>query len=600
MTCEVMEPPDENIGQMAGNYLLKQSLGRGAMGTVYLAEHPRIKRRVAVKVLARHLAIQPEMAQRFENEAEAASVLQHRSIIEIFDFGKLADGTPYIAMELLEGEELKQSLRRRKRLTPAEVLPYLEPICAALQVAHDRGVVHRDLKPENIFVLKGDELAIKLLDFGIAKMLESDEGTAMTSTGMVLGSPVFLAPEQAAGEHEKIGPATDIYSLGVILYLMLAGAPPFLARSSGMLIAMHIKDTPPPLASRSPEVPAEVAAVVHRCLEKEPARRPASATEVLRLFAQAVERAALPEQAAAEPTTPVKEPAARLMRKTRVEPAVLAPADAMADPAQETRVEPAALAPSDAMADPAQEAEEEVIPLEELLPAAHGPQSLDDGLTAVDATVLPPDDGLDMIPTVIAEESTPAAPALDMCATVPLEASLPAEQAQEPPVEAPPAAAAMSREEKPAAGAPGQPPGRGRRIKLMAGGVLLLAAGALALVFTAGGEGDGGQPARQTSSPAPRPPPPPAPASDLAIGVAPDREIPVKPDQEIPVKPDLGIGVEPDLGVDARPDLVVDVGPDQAARLLRKKPERTGRRKRRTKGGGAGKKKKLGEGIVNF
>ena len=276
-------------GEKVGNYVIKSLIGRGGMGAVYLAEHPRIKRKVAIKVLASHLAVQEDMARRFETEAQAMARLLHPNIIEIYDFGSMENGTPYYAMELLKGRELRQVMRDTEDMTEPQVLPYLEQICTALQVAHDHSVVHRDLKPENIFVLEGEPLRLKILDFGIAKMLESMEALALTATGMILGSPVFAAPEQVAGDHEAISVRTDLYSLGVILYWMLCGAPPFSSNSSGMLIAMHIKDPPPPLREKNPRVLEPVARVIHRCLEKDPGDRPASATELLEAYKEALE-----------------------------------------------------------------------------------------------------------------------------------------------------------------------------------------------------------------------------------------------------------------------------------------------------------------------
>ena len=271
------------IGEKVGNYVIKSLLGRGGMASVFLAEHPRIGRQVAVKVLAPHLTLQPEMPTRFEREARAAARLRHPNIIEIIDFGNLDDGSPYYTMELLVGRELRQLAREKKRWTAWEALPYLKQICAALQVAHEARMVHRDLKPENIFVLDEEPMRLKILDFGIAKLLESDDAL-QTATGTLLGSPYFAAPEQAAGQVDAVCPQSDIYSLGVILYWMLCGKPPFMGKAQGMLIAQHIKEEPPPLLTRNPAVPVDVAALVHGCLQKDPRERPATAREVARRF----------------------------------------------------------------------------------------------------------------------------------------------------------------------------------------------------------------------------------------------------------------------------------------------------------------------------
>jgi serine/threonine protein kinase len=148
-------------------------------------------------------------------------------------------------------------------------------------------LVHRDLKPENIVVLRQQPLSLKILDFGIAKLLDPNDWVQLTVTGMVVGTPMFIAPEQAKGDKEQIGPRTDIYSMGVMLYMMLAGEPPFVDEALGLLLARHIKDPPPPLLERRPELPAAVAQVVHRCLEKDPQQRFGSARELSEAYMQA-------------------------------------------------------------------------------------------------------------------------------------------------------------------------------------------------------------------------------------------------------------------------------------------------------------------------
>lgn len=264
-------------------------LGSGGMGAVYLAKHPEIGRRVAIKVLPMTLAQQSRIVERFLTEARAVVKIEHRNLIDIYDFGRTDDGQLYYVMEVLRGCELTSVMAQQGTMSPAEILPYLEQICAGLQAAHDGGVVHRDLKPENIFVLEGDKLFIKLLDFGIAKLLEPEErGATLTATGMVLGTPVYIAPEQAAGQKDKISARTDIYSLGVILFYMLAGKPPFTADSVPQLLVMHIQEPPPPLQSVVPAVPPGVARVVDQCLNKDPAERPPSAVALLDEFQRAL------------------------------------------------------------------------------------------------------------------------------------------------------------------------------------------------------------------------------------------------------------------------------------------------------------------------
>ena len=277
---------DELVGRKVGNYELKKLLGRGGMGLVYLAEHPRIGRKVAVKVMSSAFSQLPHAAERFEAEAKLITRVCHPNIIEIYDFGSLDDGSLYYVMELLSGRELAEVLREHGRLGARQAVPYVEQICAGLQAAHDLGVVHRDLKPENIFVLDGEPLVVKILDFGIAKLLEDggEGGGGLTKTGMVMGTPLYIAPEQAAGEPHRISALTDVYSLGAVLYRVLGGVTPFVDSAPGRLIASHITKEPPPLSEHEPGVPAGVAELVHRCLSKEPEDRPGSAAEVAREY----------------------------------------------------------------------------------------------------------------------------------------------------------------------------------------------------------------------------------------------------------------------------------------------------------------------------
>lgn len=275
--------------QQFGDYLLLQLLGAGGMGSVYLARHVSSQQQVAIKVIAPHLAQSEHVAKRFEAEARAVIRIKHPNVIRIFDYGRLPDGTLYHVMEVLDGIELNELMGKNRRFSPAQALPYLRQICMGLQAAHDCSVVHRDLKPENIFVERGEPLSIKVLDFGIAKLLEPDEFLNLTATGVAIGTPMFIAPEQAMGAKEQICPQTDLYSLGVILYNMLCGHLPFRAEGIGALLAMHIEAPAPPL---SPDVPEPVARVVLKCLEKEPALRHTSATALATAFERAVRQSA--------------------------------------------------------------------------------------------------------------------------------------------------------------------------------------------------------------------------------------------------------------------------------------------------------------------
>ena len=303
---------DQMVGQTIGNYTISSLLGKGGMGTVYLAEHPRIGRKVAVKIMDAAFTRRPQAAERFEGEARLITRVAHPGVIEIYDYGSLEDGSLYYIMELLVGRELASVMVAEGKLSPEQVLPYLEQICAALQAAHDHGVIHRDLKPENIFVLGQEPMTLKILDFGIAKLLEEEGGGGLTHTGMVMGTPLYIAPEQAAGQPDRISPRTDIYSLGVILYAMLAGRTPFIENAVGLLISRHINDEPPALADLEPTVPEAVAGLVHRCMAKQPEDRPQSARSVVDAYRAAltggVEDPALSDtMAGAPPEAPIPE-----------------------------------------------------------------------------------------------------------------------------------------------------------------------------------------------------------------------------------------------------------------------------------------------------
>lgn len=327
---------DSRLGMQVGNYVIKKLLGEGGMGAVYLAEHPRIGRQVAIKILSSYIAAQPQVAQRFEAEAKLITRIEHPNIIEIFDFGSLEDGSLYYIMEVLKGRELAYVIRKNKKMTPAEAWPYVEQVCAALQAAHELGVIHRDLKPENIFVLDKEPLTIKILDFGIAKLLETAGGVSLTNTGMVMGTPLFIAPEQAAGEPDRISPRTDIYSLGVMLYWMLSSKLPFTGTAPGRVMAAHISEKPPPILEHEPALPQALAALVHRCLEKEPNDRPDSVQEVAAAFAQAME--ADESQAAPLVTRADEEasPATEECAATTIDPVVDIPANEEEEHHQET------------------------------------------------------------------------------------------------------------------------------------------------------------------------------------------------------------------------------------------------------------------------
>ncbi len=281
------------IGQSVGNYRVTRLLGEGGMGIVYLAEHPTLGRRAAVKVLHPDLVATQEMIQRLFNEARAANAIGHPGIIEVSDLGLLPSGTPYIVMEYLEGQSLGARIGAAGRLSLGGALDIADQAASALSAAHAKGIIHRDLKPDNLFLSPDPQAPgrerLKVLDFGIAKLAQRPASAAdvRTRTGAILGTPRYMSPEQCRDSRD-VDHRTDIYSLGVILYEMLAGAPPFVSSSWGEMAHMHIGVKPPDLRAAVPEVPPALERAVSRALEKEPDARFQSMADLRQALAEAV------------------------------------------------------------------------------------------------------------------------------------------------------------------------------------------------------------------------------------------------------------------------------------------------------------------------
>src|SRR3954447_4695883 len=265
------------IGEQFGNYRSLALLGEGGMGAVYLAEHPGIGRRVAVKVLHKNYTRDEHLLARFLNEARAANAIRHPNIIEILDSGMLADGTPFLVMELLEGDSLGTRLRQTGALTIPTAVDFAYQTASALGAAHAKGIVHRDLKPDNLFVIPdqhdpGRE-RIKVLDFGIAKLQQGSVADSVkTRTGTLMGTPIYMSPEQCRGTR-TVDHRSDIYSLGVIFYEMLVGQPPFVSEGFGDLVNMHLNVAPVSARSKRPEIPLALDALVMKMLSKNPEDR---------------------------------------------------------------------------------------------------------------------------------------------------------------------------------------------------------------------------------------------------------------------------------------------------------------------------------------
>jgi serine/threonine-protein kinase len=277
----------ERRAEQIGQYTLKQKLGQGGMGEVWLAEHALLKRPCAVKFIRPDLAAHPATAARFAREVQAVTGLTHANTVRVYDYGRADDGSFYYVMEYLDGPTLEQLVREAGPLPPGRAVYLLRQVCQALVEAHAAGLVHRDLKPGNVIVaaLGGQRDVAKLLDFGLVQDLSADAADRLTRTGTVLGTPAYMSPEQAAGES-ALDSRSDVYSLGATAFFALGGRPPFQGKSLGQLLAAHRSEPPPPLTEIRPDVPADLAVVVARCLAKEPRERFPSAADLDRALAQ--------------------------------------------------------------------------------------------------------------------------------------------------------------------------------------------------------------------------------------------------------------------------------------------------------------------------
>ncbi len=292
MTAASRRAPDETVlGAVIGAYRIIEVLNQGGMGAVYRAEHTLLGKRAAIKLLLPDLSQDAEMVHRFFNEAKAASAIQHPGIVEIFDFGYHDDGRAYLVMEFLDGESLGERLHARGRVPELEAAILTRAIAGALAAAHAKGIVHRDLKPDNIYLVPDPDMPtgerIKVLDFGIAKLADfgGGAGGSHTRTGALLGTPLYMAPEQARGAGE-VDARADLYALGCMLYEMLVGAPPFVAEGAGEIIALQLFGEVLPPRARVPALSAPIEAIALRLLEKEPDARYQTAAELVEALAR--------------------------------------------------------------------------------------------------------------------------------------------------------------------------------------------------------------------------------------------------------------------------------------------------------------------------
>ncbi len=259
------------IGQEVGNYRILKRLGCGGMGEVFLAEHPLIGETVALKVIHQDMNLNKELVARFVNEAKAVSTIGNDHIVDVHDFGTTPEGAHFFIMEYLEGETLAAALSngRLSLSDPSHVESCLHigaQVAAGLAAAHAHNIIHRDLKPDNIMLIHklGDPIFVKILDFGLAKMMEAEQ--PLTAMGVVLGTPEFMSPE--AAESKGIDGRSDIYSFGVLLFFMLTGRLPFESGSMGEIMVQHVCQAPPVPRSFNPAIPPAVEQIVLRCLAK--------------------------------------------------------------------------------------------------------------------------------------------------------------------------------------------------------------------------------------------------------------------------------------------------------------------------------------------
>lgn len=279
MSTEAVDPM---IGvAIAGRYVVREKIGAGGMGSVYVATQEPLGREVAVKVMLKELIADEVAVQRFHAEAQAVSRLNHPNIVTVFDFGALEDGTPFLVMEKLVGETLVSRLRRGP-LPFVEAAPVIAQVARALHAAHAKSIVHRDLKPENVMLTKTDanEVVVKVLDFGLAKMVGGERRTGLTASDVIMGTPGYMSPEQIHGF--QLDARSDIYALGVISWEMLTGRQLFSASSPVKILMRHLEELPPPPSSVVPEaqIPPAAEALIARMLEKSADRRPSTGEQV--------------------------------------------------------------------------------------------------------------------------------------------------------------------------------------------------------------------------------------------------------------------------------------------------------------------------------
>src|SRR5437868_6381524 len=276
------EPPLDLSGRTLGDTQVLRKLGQGGMGQVYLARQLSLKRDVALKLLRKDLAADPTALKRFQAEAEAVARISHPNIVQVYAVGE-HEGVRFMALEYVEGRNLSDFLAKKGPPDLPVALAVIRQVAAALQRASEAGIVHRDVKPENILVTRKAE--VKVTDFGLSRLVAGDQQPLnLTQSGVALGTPLYMAPEQVQGK--PIDHRTDVYSLGVTCYHLLAGQPPFGGATAFEVAMKHVHEHPPPLAAVRPDLPPDLCAMVHKMMAKDPAERYQTAREIIRDLAR--------------------------------------------------------------------------------------------------------------------------------------------------------------------------------------------------------------------------------------------------------------------------------------------------------------------------
>nr|MBA3539964.1 serine/threonine protein kinase [Deltaproteobacteria bacterium] len=335
---------DALVGKVLGErFQILDVIGQGASGTIYRAEHITLRRKVAIKVLHAELSRDDLAVERFRREATTVAEIDNEHIVEIHDFGRTFDGRLYLAMELLEGETLDGILAREKQLSVERAADILIQLGEALMEAHAIGYVHRDMRPRNVYlaVRRGKANFVKLLDFGLAKLVETDASAASTSLGMTFGDPRYMSPEQARGD--RIDRRADIYQLGCVAYEMLTGAPPFSGNRVFDILTKQVTEAPAPLPTRRPGVPLWMEAAVAKMLAKDPVNRFATTTRMVDALRRGLETGEVMDDEIARRRESVPPPSvSRVMQKMGMQPTDSPPKAELLLPRADPKPEPVA------------------------------------------------------------------------------------------------------------------------------------------------------------------------------------------------------------------------------------------------------------------